>query len=96
MHKIMRILEVNPIKEFSIDELDYFDKHLTDSQLLHNTELPDIKFINKIHIAKVVSLSIDKYCEKCGKNTRRTKFLDKQNLLFKQIIPLSWDAKKRK
>ena len=39
-------IEVNPTKEFNVDELDYIDKHLTDSPLLHDTELPDIKFID--------------------------------------------------
>ena len=39
-------IEVNPMKEFNIDELDYIDKHLTDSPLLHDAELPDIKLID--------------------------------------------------
>ena len=39
-------IEVNPTKEFNVDELDYIDKHLTDSPLLQDTELPDIKFID--------------------------------------------------
>ena len=55
-------IEVIPTKEFSVDELDYIDKHLTDSPLLHDPELPDIKFIDENNIAKVASSSNDKYC----------------------------------
>ena len=64
-------IEVNPTKEFNLDELDYIDKDLINSLLLHNVELPDIKLIEENNIPKVVSLSNDKYCENCGKNTRR-------------------------
>ena len=61
-------IEVNPTKDFNVDELDYIDKHLTVSSLFHNAELPDMKLIDGNNIAKVASLSNDKYCEKCGKN----------------------------
>ena len=64
-------IEVNPTKEFNLDELDYIDKDLINSPLLHNVELPDIKLIEENNIPKVVSSSNDKYCENCGKNTRR-------------------------
>ena len=60
-------IEVNPTKEFNVDKLDYIDKHLTNSSLLHDAELPDIKFIDENDIEKVVSSSDDKYCENCGK-----------------------------
>ena len=60
-------IEVNPTKEFSVDELDYIDKHLTDSLLFYDAELPDIKFIDENDIAKVVSSSDNKFCENCGK-----------------------------
>ena len=72
-------IEVNPAKDFKIDELDYTDKHLTDSPLVHNAELPYIKLINKSNIGKVVSLSIDKYCENYGKNARRKSFWINKN-----------------
>ena len=88
-------MEVNLMKEFNIDELDYIDKHLTDSPLLHDAELPDIKFIIENNIAKVVSSSNDKHCENCGKKYKKEKFLDKHKLLCKQIIFIS-DAKKQK
>ena len=88
-------IEVNPTKEFKVDELDHIDKHLTDSPLLHNEELPDIKFINENNIAKVVSSSNNKHCENCGKKYKKEKFLDKHKLLCKQIIFIS-DAKKQK
>ena len=84
------------MKEFNIDELDYIDKHLTDSPLLHDAELPDIKFIDENNIAKVVSLSNDKHCENCGKKYKKEKFLDKHKLLCKQLIFISTDAKKQK
>ena len=35
-------IEVNPTKDFNVNELDYIDKHLTDSPLLHDGELSDI------------------------------------------------------
>ena len=89
-------IEVNPTKEFSVDELDYIDKHLTDSLLLHDAELPDIKFIDENDIAKVVSSSDNKYCENCGKKYKKEKFLDKHKLSCKQIIPISSDAKEQK
>ena len=89
-------IEVNPTKEFSVDELDYIDKHLTDSPLLHDAELPDIKFIDENDIAKVVSSSDNKYCENCGKKYKKEKFLDKHKLSCKQIIPISSDAKEQK
>ena len=31
-------IEVIPTKEFNVDELDYIDKHLTDSPLLQNCQ----------------------------------------------------------
>ena len=89
-------IEVNPTKEFSVDELDYIDKHLTDSLLLHDAELPDIKFIDENDIAKVVSSSDNKYCENCGKKYKKEKFLDKHKLSCEQIIPILSDAKKQK
>ena len=89
-------IEVNPTKEFSVDELDYIDKHLTDSLLLHDAELPDSKFIDENDIAKVVSSSDNKYCENCGKKYKKEKFLDKHKLSCKQIIPISSDAKEQK
>ena len=89
-------IEVNPTKGFSVDELDYIDKHLTDSLLLHDVELPDIKFIDENDIAKVVSSSDNKYCENCGKKYKKEKFLDKHKLSCKQIIPISSDAKEQK
>ena len=89
-------IEVNPTKEFSVDELDYIDKHLTDSPLLHDAELPDIKFIDENDIAKVVRSSDNKYCENCGKKYKKEKFLDKRKLSCKQIIPISLDAKEQK
>ena len=61
-------IEVNTTKDFNVDELDYIDKNLTVSSLFHNAELPDMKLIDGNNIAKVASLSNDKYCEKCGKN----------------------------
>ena len=67
-------IEVNPTKELNVDELDYIDKHLTESPLLNDAELPDIKFIDENSTAKVVSSSNDKHCENCGKNTRRKSF----------------------
>ena len=70
-------IEVNPTKEFSVDELDYIDKHLTDSPLLHDAELPDIKFIDENDIAKVVSSSDNKYCENCGKKYKKEKFSER-------------------
>ena len=89
-------IEVNPTKEFSVNELDYIDKHLTDSPLLHDAELPDIKFIDENDIAKVVSSSDNKYCENCGKKYKKEKFLDKHKLSCKQISPISSDAKEQK
>ena len=89
-------IEVIPLKEFNVDELDYIDKHLTDSPLLHNAEMPDIKFIDENNIAKVVSSSNDKYCENCGKKYKKEKFLDKHKLLCKQVMPVSSDANKEK
>ena len=89
-------IEVNPTKEFNVDQLDYIDKHLTNSSLLHDAELPDIKFIDENDIAKVVSSSDDKYCENCGKKYEKEKFLDKHKLSCKQIIPISSDAKEQK
>ena len=89
-------IEVNPTKEFSVDELGYIDKHLTDSLLLHDAELPDIKFIDENDIAKVVSSSDNKYCENCGKKYKKEKFLDKHKLSCKQIILISSDAKEQK
>ena len=68
-----------PAKEFNVDELDYIDKHLTDSPLLYDADLPDIKFIDENNIAKVVSSSNDKYCEIYGKNTRRKSFWTNTN-----------------
>ena len=50
-------IEVNPTKDFNVDELDYIDKHLTVSSLFHNAELPDMKLIDGNNIAKVASLS---------------------------------------
>ena len=89
-------IEINPTKEFNVGELDYIDKHLTDSPLLHDAELPDIKFIDENNIAKVVSLSNGKYCENCGKKFKEEKILDKHKLLCKQIIFISSHAKKQK
>ena len=89
-------IEINPTKEFNVGELDYIDKHLTDSPLLHDAELPDIKFIDENNIAKVVSLSNGKYCENCGKKFKNEKILDKHKLLCKQIIFISSHAKKQK
>ena len=89
-------IEINPTKEFNVGELDYIDKHLTDSPLLHDAELPDIKFIDENNIAKVVSLSNDKYCENCGKKFKNEKILDKHKLLCKQIIFISSHAMKQK
>ena len=66
-------IEVNPTKELKVDELDHIDKHLTDSTLLHNEELPDIKFINENNIAKVVSSSNNKHSENCGKKIQEGK-----------------------
>ena len=40
-------IEVNPTKEFNVDEQDYIDKHLTDPPLLHNTELPVYLFVKR-------------------------------------------------
>ena len=89
-------IEVNPTKEFNVDQLDYIDKHLTNSSLLHDAELPDIKFIDENDIEKVVSSSDDKYCENCGKKYKKEKFLEKHKLSCKQIIPISSDAKEKK
>ena len=89
-------IEVIPTKEFNVDELDYIDKDLTDSLLLHNAELPDIKFIGENTIAKVMSLSNDKYCENCGKKYKKEKFLDKHKILCEQVMPISSDASKLK
>ena len=89
-------IEVNPTKEFNVDKLDYIDKHLTNSSLLHDAELPDIKFIDENDIEKVVSSSDDKYCENCGKKYRKEKFLEKHKLSCKQIIPISSDEKEKK
>ena len=60
-------IELNPTIDFNVDELDYIDKHLTDSPLFHNGELPDMKLIDENKIPKVASSSNDKYCEKCEK-----------------------------
>ena len=73
-------IEVNPMKEFNINESDCINKYLTDSPLLHDAELPDMKFIDENVIAKVVSLSNDKYGENCGIEYRKEKFLDKHKL----------------
>ena len=89
-------IEINPTKEFNVGELDYIDEHLTDSPLLHDAELPDIKFIDENNIVKVVSLSNGKYCENCGKKFKEEKILDKHKLLCKQIIFISSHAKKQK
>ena len=70
-------IEVNPTKEFNVDELDYINKH---SPLLHDAKLPDIKFIDENDIAKVVTLSDNKCCENCGKkNIRRKSFWTNTN-----------------
>ena len=76
--------------------MDYIDKHLTDSALLHHADLPDIKFIGENNIVKVVSLSNTKYCENCGKKYKKEMFLDKYKLLCTQLIPISSNAKKKK
>ena len=76
--------------------MDYIDNHLTDSPLLHDAELPDIKFIDESNIAKVVSSSNDKHCENCGKKYKKEKFLDKHKLLCRHVILISSDAKKQK
>ena len=89
-------IEVNPTKEFNADKLDYIDKHLTDSPLLHDAELPDIKFTDENDIEKVVSSPDDKYSENCGKKYKKEKFLEKHKLSCKQIIPISSDAKEQK
>ena len=89
-------IEVIPTKEFNVDELDYIDKHLTDSPLLHDAELPDIRFIDENTIAKVMSLSNDKYCENCGKKYKKEKFLDKHKILCEQVMSISSDASKQK
>ena len=84
-------IEVNPTKGFNVDEFDYIDKHLTHPPLLHDAELPDIKFIDENNIAKVVSSPNNKYykyCEKCGKKYKKEKFLHKLKLLWKQVIPI--------
>ena len=60
-------IEVNPTIDLNVDELDYIDKHLTDSLLFHNGELPDMKLMDENNIPKVASSSNDKYCEKCEK-----------------------------
>ena len=62
------------MKEFNVDELDYIDKHLTDSPLLHDAELPDTKFIDENNFAKVVTSSNDKYCENCGIKYKKKSF----------------------
>ena len=72
-------IEVIPTKEFNVDELEYIDKYLTDSPLLHHAELPDIKFIDENNIAKVVSSSNTKYCENVEKNTRGKRFWTNTN-----------------
>ena len=72
-------IEVNPTKGFNLSELDYIDKDLINSPLLYNVELPDVKLIEENNIAKVVSLSNDKYSENCGKNTRRKSFWTNTN-----------------
>ena len=76
--------------------MDYIDKHLTDSALLHNADLVDIKFINENNFLKVVSLLKKKYCENCGKKYKKEMFLDKYKFLCAQLIPISSDAKKHK
>ena len=86
-------IEVNPTKEFNVDELDYINKH---SPLLHDAKLPDIKFIDENDIAKIVTLSDNKCCENCGKKYKKEKFLDKHKLSCKQISPISSDAKEQK
>ena len=75
--------------------MDYIDKHLTDSPLLHDADLPDIKFISENNIAKVASLWNKKYCENCGKKYKKEMFLDKYKLLCIELIPISSDAKKK-
>ena len=86
----------NSLNTFNVNELDYTDKNLTDSALLHNADLVDIKFINENNFLKVVSLSNKKYCENCGKKYKKEMFLDKYKLLCAQLIPISSDAKKQK
>ena len=76
--------------------MDYIDKHLTDSPLLHDADLPDIKFISENNIVIVASLWNKKYCENCGKKYKKEMFLDKCKLLCAQLIPISSDAKKQK
>ena len=66
-------IELNPTIDFNVDELDYIDKHLTDSPLFHNGELPDMKLIDENKIPKVASSSNDKYCEKCEKKKKKKK-----------------------
>ena len=64
--------------------------------MLHDAELPDIKFIDENDIAKVVSSSDDKYCENCGKKYKMETFMGKHKLSCKQIILISSDAKEQK
>ena len=69
-------IELNPTIDFNVDELDYIDKHLTDSPLFHNGELPDMKLIDENKIPKVASSSNDKYCEKCEKKKKKKKKIE--------------------
>ena len=85
----------NSSNTYNINKLDYTDKNLTDSALLHIADLVDIKFINENNFLKVVSLSNKKYCENCGKKYKKEMFLDKYKLLCAQLIPIS-DPKKQK
>ena len=86
----------NSSNTYNINKLDYTDKNLTDSALLHIADLVDIKFINENNFLKVVSLSNKKYCENSGKKYKKEMFLDKCKLLCAQLIPISSDAKKQK
>ena len=72
-------IEVNPTKEFLVDELDYIDKHLTESPLLHNAELPDIKFIDEITLQKLLVRQTINTVRTVVKNTRRQSFWTNTN-----------------
>ena len=67
-------IEVNLTKEFSVDELDYIDKHLTDSPLLHDENCQMLNSLMKMTLQKLLVRQTINTVTTVEKNIRRKSF----------------------